>query len=464
MLTYISTRGEAGTRSFEEVLLAGMAEDGGLFVPAMWPTLDLGSFRGLDYATTTARLLQPFVGDTFNPDQLAALCADAYAGFTHPATAPLRQLARDHWLLELFHGPTLAFKDFAMQLLARMFDAVLERRGTAITIVAATSGDTGAAAVRAFAGKRNVRIAMLHPKGRVSDIQRRQMTTETASNVLNLAVEGTFDDCQDLVKAMFADAPFRERFHLSAVNSINWARVVAQAAYYVYAALRLGAPERPVAFCVPTGNFGNVYAGWIARRLGLKVARLIVATNSNDILARFVTTGRYERRSVVPTISPSMDIQVASNFERLLLELEGGDPARVRGLMGAFRQSGSLEPGPAGLADLHHVFAAGSADEVATRATIRSTLLETGELVDPHTAVALSVAARHAPLPGIPLVTLATAHPAKFGEAVREASGIEPRLPPAFANLTRLPERCATVANDLDAVKLAIRERLQEAA
>jgi threonine synthase len=458
MTVYVSTRGAAGRRGFEDVLLAGLAEDGGLFVPEAWPALDLAALRGLSYAETTARVLRPFVGDCFGEDELRELCGDAYAGFAHPATAPLKQLGPDEWLLELFHGPTLAFKDFAMQLLARMFDRVLGRRGRRVTIVGATSGDTGAAAVRAFAGMGNVRIAMLHPRGRVSEVQRRQMTTETAPNVVNLAVEGTFDDCQDLVKAMFADAPFRDELSLSAVNSINWARVAIQAAYYVYASLRLGAPERPVAFCVPTGNFGNVYAGWTARRMGLPVARLIVATNSNDILARFVAEGSYERGAVVPTISPSMDIQVASNFERLLFEMEGGDGGRLRGLMAGFRQSGSLAPDAAALRRVREVLDAGSADEEATRATIRRTLEATGELVDPHTAVGLAVAARRRPPPGVPLVTLATAHPAKFADAVLAACGLEPRLPPAYADLLARPERYATLPNDLAAVEAAVRD------
>ena len=328
MIHYVSTRGQAGRRSFEEVLLAGLAEDGGLFVPESWPAFaleDLRRWRKLDYPALTARMLAPFTAGCFDEDDLLRLATRAYAGFDHPAIAPLRQLGRDNWLLELFHGPTLAFKDFAMQLLAAMFDEVLRRRGEQVTIVGATSGDTGAAAVHAFAGKPQVRIAMLHPEGRVSPVQRRQMTTVDASNLLNLAVRGTFDDCQDLVKAMFADTDFRREQRLTAVNSINWARVVAQSVYYVWAALRLGAPDREVAFTVPTGNFGNVFAGRVAAAVGLPVARLVVATNENDILARFFATGRYERGSVVPTSSPSMDIQVASNFERLLLELEGGD-------------------------------------------------------------------------------------------------------------------------------------------
>ena len=371
----------------------------------------------------------------------------------------MRHLAGDDWLLELFHGPTLAFKDFAMQLLAAMFDEVLARRGERLTIVGATSGDTGAAAVRAFAGKRQIRIAMLHPEGRVSPVQRRQMTTIPADNVLNVAVRGTFDDCQDLVKAMFADVPFRQELRLSAVNSINWARVVAQSVYYVWAALRLGAPDRPVAFTVPTGNFGNVFAGRVAAAMGLPVARLVVATNENDILARFFASGRYERGTVVPTTSPSMDIQVASNFERLLLELEGGDAGRTRGRMQGFAQSGGFALG----GRLPELFVGGSADQAEVARTIAATLRATGELIDPHTAVGLAVAARNEPEAGIPMVTLATAHPAKFPDAVVAATGVEPRLPERYADLMRRPERSLTLDNDLAVVEAAVRDRFGNA-
>ena len=457
MILYVSTRGQAGRRSFEEVLLAGLAEDGGLFVPEAWPgfsAAELRAMRALDYPALAARVLAPFAEGCFGHDDLLALARKAYAPFDHAATAPLRHLEGDSWLLELFHGPTLAFKDFAMQLLAGMFDAVLARRGERLTIVGATSGDTGAAAVAAFAGRRRIRIAMLHPRGRVSPVQRRQMTTVLDDGVLSIAVQGTFDDCQDLVKAMFADVAFRDGMRLSAVNSINWARVAAQAVYYFWAALRLGAPERPVAFAVPTGNFGNVYAGRVAAALGLPVARLVVATNENDILARFLATGRYERGKVVPTTSPSMDIQVASNFERLLLELEGGDAARARGRMQAFAQSGGFGLG----GPPPELFAGGSADQGEVAATIAATLAATGELVDPHTAVGLAVAARHRPEPGVPLAALATAHPAKFPDAVEAACGVRPALPARYAGLMAAEERCLTLPNDLRAAQAAIRE------
>ncbi|MFL5335240.1 MAG: threonine synthase [Geminicoccaceae bacterium] len=454
---YVSTRGQAGRRSFEEVLLAGLAEDGGLFVPESWPSFspaELRAMRGLDYPTLAARLLAPFTVGCFDVADLLRLARRAYAGFDHPATAPLRHLAGDEWLLELFHGPTLAFKDFAMQLLAAMFDEVLARHGERLTIVGATSGDTGAAAVQAFAGKRQIRLAMLHPEGRVSPVQRRQMTTVQAANVLNIAVRGTFDDCQDLVKAMFADVPFRQALRLSAVNSINWARVVAQSVYYVWAALRLGAPDRSVAFAVPTGNFGNVYAGRVAAAVGLPVARLVVATNENDILARFLATRRYERGTVVATTSPSMDIQVASNFERLLLELDGNDADRTCARMLSFAQGGGMTFE----GEVPPLFAGGSADQAEVAATIAATLRATGQLVDPHTAVALAVAARHRPTAGTPLVTLATAHPAKFPEAVACAAGITPELPAHYADLMVLPERCTALNNDLATVEATVRD------
>ena len=458
MIHYVSTRGQAGRRSFEEVLLAGLAEDGGLFVPERWPSWpaeELRALRGLEYPELAARLLAPFTAGCFTEAGLLRLAGRAYAGFGHAATAPLRHFARDSWLLELFHGPTLAFKDFAMQLLAAMFDEVLARREERVTIIGATSGDTGAAAVHAFAGKAQVRIAMLHPEGRVSPVQRRQMTTVDAPNLLNIAIRGTFDDCQDLVKAMFADVPFRRELRLSAVNSINWARVVAQTVYYVWAALRLGAPERAVAFTVPTGNFGNVYAGRVAAAMGLPVARLVVATNENDILARFLASGRYQRGRVTATTSPSMDIQVASNFERWLLELEDGDAGRTCALMQGFGRSGGL----AVTGNLPSLLAGGSADQAEVAATIAATWRETGVLADPHTAVGLAVAARHRPPAGTPMVTLATAHPAKFPEAVLDATGVTPALPERYADLMRQPERCLVLDNDLVAVQAAILER-----
>ena len=448
MITYTSTRGGSGGRSFEDVLLRGLAEDGGLFVPEAWPELDLENFIGLDYPETVAKLLTPFTAGCFGEGELLGMARAAYADFRHAATAPLVQLGHDEWLLELFHGPTLAFKDFAMQLLGRMFEAVLARRQESITIVGATSGDTGAAAVRAFAGLERIRVAILFPEGRISPVQRRQMTTSTEANVRVIAVRGTFDDCQNRLKEMFADVAFRDRVGLAAVNSINWARVVAQAGYYVYAALRLGGLERPVAFSVPTGNFGDVYAGYVAKRIGLPVAKLIVATNENDILARFLGTGRYARGEVVATSSPSMDIQVASNFERLLFEMEGRDGAAVAELMRDFARTGELEVADAKRDAVRALFAGSRVDEAATHATIKDVLETTGQLVDPHTAVGIR-AGRDMLTESAPLVTLATAHAAKFPDAIRAAIGREAPLPPQLAWMMEADERYTTLEDDL---------------
>jgi threonine synthase len=452
MISYTSTRGGVAGRTFEEVLLAGLADDGGLFVPETWPELELADLVGLDYAETVARLLAPFTGGCFGAGELLGMARAAYADFRHAATAPLVQLGHDEWLLELFHGPTLAFKDFAMQLLGRMFEAVLARRGESITIVGATSGDTGAAAVRAFAGLERIRVAILFPEGRISPVQRRQMTTASEANVRVIAVKGTFDDCQNRLKEMFADTAFRDRVGLAAINSINWARVVAQAGYYVYAALRLGGLERPLAFSVPTGNFGDVYAGYVARRIGLPLAKLIVATNENDILARFIATGRYERGRVVATSSPSMDIQVASNFERLLFEMEGRDGAATAALMRQFAATGALEVEDAKRDAVRTLFAGSRVDETQTRATIRDVLETTGQLVDPHTAVGIR-AGRDMLTEPAPLVTLATAHPAKFPDAIRAAIGREAALPPQLAWMMAAPERYITLQDDLATIE-----------
>ena len=457
MTVYVSTRGRAGRRSFEEVLLAGLAEDGGLFLPESWPRLAqarLAALDGADYPTTTAAVMAPFTRGCFEEAELLALAREAYAGFAHPATAPLRQLDPSLWLLELFFGPTLAFKDFALQLLARLFERVLERRGQTITILGATSGDTGSAAIRAIAGRARMRIVILHPAGRVSEVQRRQMTTVLADNVANLAIEGTFDDCQDLVKALFNDAAFRAEQRLAAINSINWARIAAQAAYYVYAALRLGGLERPVGFCVPTGNFGDVYAGHVARRMGLPVDRLIVATNANDILARFLASGTYEAGTVRPTSSPSMDIQVASNFERLLFELLDGDGEAVAGFMARFSRERRFTLSPERHARARALFEGGAADEAATAAEIARWHAATGGslLLDPHTAVGAAVAERLRHGSRAPLVLLATAHPAKFPEAVEAATGVRPALPAHLSDLFARPERFAVLPAEPAAV------------
>ncbi len=452
-VSYISTRGEVPEAGFEDVLLAGLAADGGLYLPAVWPRLET-DLEGLDYAATAAAVLAPFTAGTFTRDELLALARPVYAGFTHPATAPLVQVGPDHWLMELVHGPTLAFKDYAMQLLGRLFEAILERRGERVTIIGATSGDTGAAAVGALAGLPSVDLALLHPQGRVSEVQRRQMTTCAAPNVTNIAIAGTFDDCQDLVKAMFADRAFNDEMRLSGINSINWARIAAQAVYYAYAAVRL---EGTVSFVVPTGNFGNVFAGHVARALGLPVGRLVVATNANDILARFFQSGgAYAAAAVAQTLSPSMDIQVASNFERALFEATGRDPAAVRGWMQRFKQARGFTVDPAAFGWLDARFAAASTDEAATTARMRRAFDAGLGAVDPHTAVGLDVAERLA-VAG-PVVTLATAHPAKFPTAAAAAGLPPPALPAALADLHERPERVTCLPVELAAVQAHIRK------
>jgi len=455
-LNYVSTRGEAPVLGFDDVLLAGLARDGGLYVPETWPRLDLDGLRGRSYAEVATRVMAPFVGDAIARDAFARMVDEAYAGFDHAAVAPLRQIGDNDWLLELFHGPTLAFKDYALQLVGRLFDHVLERRGARVTVVGATSGDTGSAAIEALRDRVNVTVFILHPKGRVSEVQRRQMTTVAAANVHNIAVEGSFDDCQAMVKAMFADADFRDRLRLSAVNSINWARVMAQTVYYVTAALALGAPARAVSFAVPTGNFGDVFAGYVARRMGLPIARLVIATNANDILFRTVESGRYARGAVRATLSPSMDIQVSSNFERLLFELYGRDGARVRALMAALGAEGAFALDAEAAARLREAFAAFRLDDAGTLATIAEVHRDCGVLVDPHTAIGIAAGRAKRDDPRTPMIALATAHPAKFADAVARATGVRPALPARLSDLLERPERVTVLPNDLAAVQAFI--------
>jgi len=456
---YVSTRGRAPSLGFEDVMLAGLASDGGLYVPAEWPALEPDTLRGLagaPYQEVAYRVMRPFV-DGFADPRFRELIAEAYGGFAHVEVAPLVQIGPGHFLLELFHGPTLAFKDVALQLLGHMFDDVLRRRGERVTVVGATSGDTGAAAIEACRDREAIRIFILHPEGRISEAQRRQMTTVDAANVHNIAIRGTFDDCQALLKGMFNDAGFRREMRLSAVNSINWARVMAQIVYYVYAALQLGGPDRPVRFVVPTGNFGDIYAGYAAARMGLPVERLVVATNRNDLLHRFFGTGEYRSDAVVATQSPSMDIQVASNFERLLFDLCERDGAEVEALMRRFEAEGRFVIGDNRLARARELFLSASVDEAATTETIRRISRETGRLIDPHTAVGVAAAEATGPSP-VPTVTLATAHPAKFAEAVMRATGEAPPLPPRIADLYEREEHCAVLPNDLAAVEEHIRQ------
>ncbi len=455
-MRYISTRGEAPPLGFIDVTLAGLARDGGLYVPETWPVFApdrIAGLAGKPYAEAACEVLGPFVGDALAPADLARMAREAYAAFRHPCVAPLVQLGPGIFVLELFHGPTLAFKDLAMQLLARLMDHALGERGERATIVCATSGDTGGAAVEAFRGCRHVDVVVLFPRGRISEVQRRMMTTAPDDNVHAVAVNGTFDDCQALVKALFNHHAFRDRVRLSAVNSINWARIAAQAVYYFTAAVALGAPHRKVAFTVPTGNFGDVFAGHVARRMGLPIDRLVVATNVNDILARTMATGDYEPREVVATTSPSMDIQVSSNFERLLFDAYGRDPAAVRGLMNSLAQSRRFSIAPAALAAIRAGFAAGRADEQETAATIRTVRKEADYLVDPHTAVALAVTEKEPRDPAVPMIVLATAHPAKFPEAVAAACGRTAALPDWLADLPVRHERMTVLPPEQSAIE-----------
>jgi threonine synthase len=451
---YVSTRGRAPELSFAGVLLGGLAPDGGLYVPATWPALPALPAGG-SYADIAATVMWPYVDGDIEWDAFRAMVMETYAGFTHPAVCPLVQLGDDEWLLELFHGPTLAFKDVALQLVGRLFDHVLTARGERLTIVGATSGDTGSAAIEGVRHCKAVDIVMLYPAGRISEVQRRQMTTVDSPNVHAVAVEGTFDDCQDLVKAMFADEPFRRGQQLSAVNSINWARVMAQTVYYVTAALSLGGGpgRRPVSYAVPTGNFGNVLAGWIAAHSGLPVERLVVGSNRNDILARFLASGIMATSVVVPTLSPSMDIQVSSNFERLLFELNHRDGGMTSEQLARFRATGSLSVEPDQLERMTSIFVGARCDDDATLDLISQTYRQTGQLIDPHTAVGLHAARAVARTPGVPMVALATAHPAKFPDAVEQATGVRPALPDHLADLLSRPERLTTVPNDLTEVE-----------
>ncbi|MCW0181106.1 MAG: threonine synthase [Zavarzinia sp.] len=457
-MRYISTRGSAPALDFEGVLLAGLARDGGLYVPERFPDIGgrLAGWRGLSYQAIAYEMLLPFVGDSLTPATLGDLIDGAYGSFNHAAVCPLVQVGANDFLLELFHGPTLAFKDVAMQLLGRLFNTVLTRRGEQVTVLGATSGDTGSAAIEALRGLPSVKVVMLHPKGRVSEVQRRQMTTVLDDNIHNVAIEGTFDDCQALVKTLFNRLEFRDRARLSAVNSINWARIVAQTVYYVTSALSLGAPDRAVSFSVPTGNFGDIYAGYVAKRMGLPVDRLVVATNRNDILARALNAGDYSTGTVQPTISPSMDIQVSSNFERLLFDLFGRDGAVTAAAMNGFQHSGRLALGGNILDQARRSFDAVAVDEDMTRETMAVTLRRTGLVVDPHSAVGLAGAARARGDASVPMITLATAHPAKFPAAVEAATGISPALPARMADLYTRQERYAVLPHDADALEAHI--------
>ena len=463
-MRYISTRGAAPVLDFQAVTLAGLARDGGLYVPERWPAFsrdDIAALAGLSYVETAVRVCAPFVGDVLSEAELRDILTRAYAGFDHAATTPLVQLDGRHWLLELFHGPTLAFKDVAMQALGRLFEAFLGRSGGHVTIIGATSGDTGSAAINALAGRSGVEVFMLHPQGRVSEVQRRQMTTVLAPNIHNIAITGNFDDAQALVKAMFNDPTFAARFNLSAVNSINWARLMLQIVYYFYAAVRLGAPDRRVSFAVPTGNFGDVFAGYAARCMGLPIDRLIVATNQNDILHRALSAGDYSTGSVTPTDAPSMDIQVSSNFERLLFDLGGRDGAATSAAMHGFEATRAMAIPADQRAAAAAIFDSAAIDADSMSQAIRWAQDRCGQVVDPHTGIGL--AAARASKGSSPIVTLATAHPGKFRDAVERASGVRPVLPTRVQGIFDREERFTVLSADLGTIEAFIAERARPA-
>ncbi|MGB0959462.1 MAG: threonine synthase [Halocynthiibacter sp.] len=459
-MRYISTRGQAPALNFEEAMLSGLARDGGLYVPETIPTLDKDAIKALagqPYEEIAFQVMKPYIGDCFTDAEFKEIIAKAYAGFGHDARAPLKQLGPNHFLLELFHGPTLAFKDFAMQLIGQLFQVALKRRDKKVTIVGATSGDTGSAAIEAFRGLDAVDVFILFPHGRVSEVQRRQMTTPIESNVHALAMDGDFDDCQARLKDMFNDHDFRDGVGLAGVNSINWARVLAQVVYYFSAATSLGAPDREVSFTVPTGNFGDIFAGYIAKKMGLPIDKLVIATNQNDILHRTLETGAYETHGVEPSISPSMDIQVSSNFERVLFDVYDRDGNAIVQLMDELKEGGKFSLSQGALESLRDLFASGRASEDETLAQIKTSLDVSNELLCPHSAIGVKVAEEN--LGTAPMVTLATAHPAKFPAAVEKASGLHPALPARMADLFDRKERVTRVPNDLDALKALIADR-----
>jgi len=457
-MKYVSTRGTAPALTFKQALLVGLAEDGGLYVPESWPRFtkaEIAAFRGKPYADVAFAVMRLFVGGEIPDSDLQKMINEAYATFHHPAVTPLVQINANAWLLELYRGPTMAFKDVAMQILARLMDYVLQEQGETLTIVGATSGDTGGAALAAFSGRENIDVFFMFPEGRVSPVQQRQMTTLRGTNTHAIAIEGSFDDCQNMVKAMFANHAFRDQVHLSAVNSINWGRIMAQVVYYFTAATALGAPEHAVSFTVPTGNFGDIYAGYVAKQMGLPIQRLVIATNENDILNRTLTSGKYEMQGVKPTITPSMDIQISSNFERVLYDACGQDGAAIRAMMGSLGQSGMYELPENVLAFMNARFDVGTATEDETRAMMRSVYTTAGYLLDPHTAVALQVAQAYS-TDKTPMVVLSTADPAKFPATVQSATGVLPALPTWAGALMDVPEDFVAIKNAQTAVETYI--------
>ena len=457
-MKYVSTRGNAPAIGFEDVLLAGLAPDGGLYVPENYPQFSaakMREMRSLSYAELAAEVMAPFTEGCLDKTDLLEIARQAYGGFSHTAVAPLKQIGDALWVMELFYGPTLAFKDYALQVVGRMFDTVLKRTNRRVTIVGATSGDTGSAAIEACKGCAHLDIFILHPHNRVSEVQRRQMTTTIAPNVFNIALEGTFDDCQSIVKALFSDDDFRARHSLSAVNSINWARIMAQIVYYFRAALALGAPDREVSFAVPTGNFGNIFAGYAAKRMGLPIKKLMLGSNENDILPRFLETGVMEKRDVKPSISPSMDIQVSSNFERLLFEMQDHDTEAVSHLMETFKYKKSYRVSAPVLERIREVFAGIRCSDEETKSEIGRIYKSSGEIVDPHSAIGFAAAEKYGEK-GVPSIVLATAHPSKFPVPVREATGVTPSLPPRLSDLMTRRENFTVLPNTREAIKYFI--------
>ncbi len=455
-MKYISTRGNAPELNFEDVIITGLAADGGLYVPETWPQLrpdQIRSFASMPYCDVAYEVMVPFVDGTVEDNVFKDIINEAYAGFSHPAVVPLKEMRPNEWILEIFHGPTFAFKDVALQVLGRLIDHVLKKRDERATIVVATSGDTGGAAIEAFRGCSHADVFVLHPHERVSEVQRRQMTTASEDNVYNIALKGTFDDCQGLVKAMFNHAAFRDNLKLSGVNSINWARIMAQIVYYFTSASSLGAPDRLVRFCVPTGNFGDIYAGYSAGKMGLPMDRLTIATNMNDILERVVRTGRYEVVGVTPTASPSMDIQVSSNFERLLFEAHGRDSESIVRLMNSLGESGAFTIGPKALKNINDDFDAVRTEEEETLKTIADVYTASGVMIDPHTAVALAGSRCGDQNDNVANIILSTAHPAKFPDAVEKATGHKPHMPPELSALFDFKERFSVLPNDLETIE-----------
>ena len=463
-MRYVSTRGSTAEAGFEEILLGGLAPDGGLWIPKTWPVFSAVDFRAMQamtYPEIVARVVQPFVAGWIDPKDLLAMARQAYVEFDHPAVIPMVQTADNDWLLELFHGPTFAFKDLALQLLARLMDRALERQGERIAVLGATSGDTGSAAIAGCAGRRNMDIFILFPKGRISDIQRRQMTSVVAGNVHCIAIEGTFDDCQSLVKAMFNDAGFAASRRLAAVNSINWTRIVAQSAYCVAAAVRLGAPDRKIAFSIPSANFGACLAAWCAVRMGLPVERLVVATNANDLLHRFFQTGHYTPQSVVATLSPSMDIQISSNFERLLFDLYDRDGSSIQRLMERLPRLGSFDVTARALMRARAIITSHRLDDDGIIAEIRRMRREHGVTVDPHTACGTAAAREVGIEPGVPVIMHAQAHPGKFPRAVTAALGEPPDIPAKLSRIQGLAENMTTLPNDVEIVQGYVRDNTE---